>query len=305
MPFQFTVQELAQLDSLQVQARQLGRYDAVYRRIRDIVAARGGYPSAEPIDVAQSRRWFAGAEQSNAGEGIFSAFLRAYSTREYVLHYASNAGALMQVASNRVAENAITDIFDTNGALPGIDRIAERDATGVGAILFDRDRNDTAFTNNAAWAGTLLFSALGSDQTYRLIGVDRNAVFDILDDLRNVMFAYDAFRATARQLAGPAALAYLTGLSIGPVTYSSIQEAEHNNLASSLFQIEGVKQVHFFQNVITLTHQFDYDSDKIQEQACSVIQTRMAVHNPDQTPVDEKKISRTIVLHKNVIFYVI
>lgn len=48
MPFQFTVQELAQLDSLQVQARQLGRYDAVYRRIRDIVAARGGYPGDVP-----------------------------------------------------------------------------------------------------------------------------------------------------------------------------------------------------------------------------------------------------------------
>ena len=81
-------------------------------------------------------------------------------------------------------------------------------------------------------------------------------------------------------------------LNDGKATYSTIQEAEHNNLASSLFQIEGVKQVHFFQNVITLTHQFDYDSEKIQEQACSVIQTRMAVHNPDQTPRDEKKIAR-------------
>lgn len=81
-------------------------------------------------------------------------------------------------------------------------------------------------------------------------------------------------------------------LTEGKATYSSIQEAEHNNLARSLFQIDGVRQVHFFQNVITVTHQFDYDSDKIQEQACAVIQTRMATHNPNQTVLDEKKISR-------------
>lgn len=78
----------------------------------------------------------------------------------------------------------------------------------------------------------------------------------------------------------------------GKATYSSVQEAENNNLARSLFQIDGVRQVHFFQNVITVTHQFDYDSDKIQEATCAVIQTRMATHNPNQTVLDEKKLSR-------------
>lgn len=81
-------------------------------------------------------------------------------------------------------------------------------------------------------------------------------------------------------------------LNDGKATYSTIQEAEHNNLASSLFQIEGVRQVHFFQNVITVTHQFDSDSDEVQKQVCSVIQTRMPVHNPNQTVLDEKKIAR-------------
>lgn len=81
-------------------------------------------------------------------------------------------------------------------------------------------------------------------------------------------------------------------LSDGKATYSNLQEAEHNNLARSLFQIEGVRQVHFFQNVITVTHQFDYDSDPIQEQVCAVIQTRMPMHNPNQTVLDEKKMSR-------------
>lgn len=81
-------------------------------------------------------------------------------------------------------------------------------------------------------------------------------------------------------------------LNEGKATYSSKEEAEHNNLAVSLFQIEGVKQVHYFQNVITVTHTFDADTDEIQKNVCSVIQTRMAMHNPNQTPIDEKKLAR-------------
>ena len=77
-------------------------------------------------------------------------------------------------------------------------------------------------------------------------------------------------------------------LNEGKATYSNIQEAEHNPMAKSLFEIDGVRQVHYFQNVITVTHGFDYDSEKIQEQACSVIQTRMPIHNPNQSVLEEK-----------------
>lgn len=78
----------------------------------------------------------------------------------------------------------------------------------------------------------------------------------------------------------------------GKAAYSSIQEAEQNVLAKSLFDIPGVKQIHFFQNVVTVTHQFDCDSDDIQAQVCAVIQTRIHIHNPHQTLLDEKKASR-------------
>ena len=81
-------------------------------------------------------------------------------------------------------------------------------------------------------------------------------------------------------------------LTEGKATYSNIQEASPNPLANSLFQIDGVRQVHFFQNVITVTHQFDYDQERIQEQICAVIQTRMVVHDPNQTVLDDKKIAR-------------
>lgn len=81
-------------------------------------------------------------------------------------------------------------------------------------------------------------------------------------------------------------------LSEGKATYADIKEAEPSMLASALFVVEGVRQVHFFQNVITVTHSFDSDPEEIQKNVCSVIQTRMPAHNPNQTPLDEKKIHR-------------
>lgn len=81
-------------------------------------------------------------------------------------------------------------------------------------------------------------------------------------------------------------------LTEGKATYSSSTEAVNNNLANSLFHIPQVKQVHFFQNVITVTHTFDADPDDVQNQVCAVIQTRMPVHNPNQTVRDEKRMAR-------------
>lgn len=81
-------------------------------------------------------------------------------------------------------------------------------------------------------------------------------------------------------------------LNEGKATYANIQEADQSLLASSLFQVDGVRQVHFFQNVITVTHAFDSDPEEVQKNVCSVIQTRMPAHNPNQTIVDEKKMRR-------------
>lgn len=81
-------------------------------------------------------------------------------------------------------------------------------------------------------------------------------------------------------------------LTEGKASYSSIEEASHNNLAKSLFDVQGIRQVHYFQNVITVTHQFDMDPEDIKSQVCAVIQTRMPVHNPNQTVLDEKKLAR-------------
>lgn len=81
-------------------------------------------------------------------------------------------------------------------------------------------------------------------------------------------------------------------LTEGKQSYADKKEAEHNLLASSLFDIPEVRQVHFFQNVITVTHNFDADPDEVQKGVCAVIHTRLPVHNPNQTKFDEKKMAR-------------
>lgn len=83
-----------------------------------------------------------------------------------------------------------------------------------------------------------------------------------------------------------------TVLNDGKATYVEPKEAENNLLARSLFEISGVKQVHFFQNVVTITHTFDSDPEEIHKNVSSVLETRMPAHNPQQTKVDEKKMAR-------------
>lgn len=81
-------------------------------------------------------------------------------------------------------------------------------------------------------------------------------------------------------------------LDDGKASYGDPQEAEHNILARSLFQVANVRQVHFFQNVITITHNFDADIEELHRGVCAVIQTRMPAHNSKQTKIDEKKLAR-------------
>lgn len=70
-------------------------------------------------------------------------------------------------------------------------------------------------------------------------------------------------------------------LTEGKLSYANGGEAEESLLARSLFEISGVTQVHFFKNVITVTHEFDVDIDDIQSPILAVIKSRLPVHNPD------------------------
>lgn len=78
----------------------------------------------------------------------------------------------------------------------------------------------------------------------------------------------------------------------GKASFSNPEEATGNRLAIDLLNIPEVKQVHFFQNVITITHRMDSDSDDIQKQVNAVIQTRMPIHDPKLGVKESREAAR-------------
>ena len=66
----------------------------------------------------------------------------------------------------------------------------------------------------------------------------------------------------------------------GKATFNTPEEAADLPLVRDLFAIEGVKQIHLFQNTLTVTHSGDLSNDDVSTQVESVIRTRYAVHNP-------------------------
>lgn len=66
----------------------------------------------------------------------------------------------------------------------------------------------------------------------------------------------------------------------GKATFNSPAECQDMPLVRDLFAIEGVRQVHLFQNTLTITHDGALDNDSLDEQASAVIRSRYSVHNP-------------------------
>jgi NFU1 iron-sulfur cluster scaffold homolog, mitochondrial len=81
-------------------------------------------------------------------------------------------------------------------------------------------------------------------------------------------------------------------LNEGKATFNNAEEAFGNRLALDLLAIDGVKQVHFFQNVITVTGRIDAEPQTIEDNVRSVIETRMPVHNPEFGVEDAKVAKR-------------
>jgi len=66
----------------------------------------------------------------------------------------------------------------------------------------------------------------------------------------------------------------------GKASFNTIEEAADLPLVRDLFQIPGVKQVHLFQNTLTVTHTGELLNDDVGEAVESVIRTRYSLHNP-------------------------
>ncbi|MBX3020701.1 MAG: NifU family protein [Bdellovibrionales bacterium] len=65
----------------------------------------------------------------------------------------------------------------------------------------------------------------------------------------------------------------------GKATFSSPAEADELPLVRDLFDIDGVRQVHLFQNTLSVTHTGELENDDIDSQVTAVIRSRYPIHN--------------------------
>lgn len=77
--------------------------------------------------------------------------------------------------------------------------------------------------------------------------------------------------------------------SKGKVSFTKKEEAEHVALASSLFDIQGVTQVHFFENIITITQDGSCAWDDILTQTEKKVRELLPDHNPEFLSAEEKR----------------
>lgn len=95
----------------------------------------------------------------------------------------------------------------------------------------------------------------------------------------------------------PLAIKFIVNKSIkneGKASFAKPSETYGIPLAEELFHVDGVQQLHFFENVITVTHSDEVDTEKLKADVISVIQTRMVIHDPNfLTEEENKKVDRS------------
>lgn len=90
----------------------------------------------------------------------------------------------------------------------------------------------------------------------------------------------------------PNALKFVVNVPVkmeGKATFTRPSEAFGIRLAEDLFKVDGVRQLHFFENVVTVTYADDADVDTMRLEVISVLQTRLPVHDPNFLNEQERK----------------
>lgn len=75
----------------------------------------------------------------------------------------------------------------------------------------------------------------------------------------------------------------------GKATFSNKEESGGLLLVDELFCVNGVEQLHLFENVVTVTYSESVDRQKLIEDVSSVLQTRLVMHDPNFLLETEKK----------------
>lgn len=79
----------------------------------------------------------------------------------------------------------------------------------------------------------------------------------------------------------------------GKATFNTADEAP-SPLVRDMFGIDGVKQVHLFQNTLTVTHSGELVNEDVSDRVCAVIKSRYSVHDPSFGEQEKKKPLRAI-----------
>ena len=65
------------------------------------------------------------------------------------------------------------------------------------------------------------------------------------------------------------------------VSYRQPKECEHIPLALNIFDVEGIKQIHFFQNNLTISKAINKTWDEIEPILVTLLKSMIPAHNPD------------------------
>lgn len=79
----------------------------------------------------------------------------------------------------------------------------------------------------------------------------------------------------------------------GKASFNVPQECENLPMIRDIFSVEGVRQVHVFQNTITVTHSGELDNEQFSDQVRSIITTRFPIHDPkfgEPTPPVKERV---------------
>ncbi len=90
----------------------------------------------------------------------------------------------------------------------------------------------------------------------------------------------------------PYALKFIVNGSLkneGKATFNATAECEHLPMVRDLFSIEGVKQIHLFQNTLTVTHSGELENDAISERVDAVVRSRFPLHDPSFGEAEVKR----------------
>lgn len=82
----------------------------------------------------------------------------------------------------------------------------------------------------------------------------------------------------------PMALKFVVNATLkteGKATFHSPAECDDLPLVRDMFAIDGVKQVHVFQNTLTVTHSGELDGQDVSEKVEAVFMSRFPIHNPN------------------------